>query len=264
MVHSICDSYPKFGAAAPRQTGVITRRKKWGRLTSPPPSKCRVKCELPSYRWPSWDGSGSTRSHVLPPPCQCSPLPLQSGAWERLCWLHDVHWPSIQPRSTQSNQSDLNLKNWGSRNIGSTLSAGSARTMPVTFWQYEGKLSPAGTRMVYLWWSSLSIVFILTSRPCMYASERPFLRARKREGHHVPPHQEPLLKHHPRGVFAPHDRWNFLDAVQKAYAIPPVVVLVRGERFPSLKIQVLPMTFHFSEFSRCCSISTRFLFISSV
>ena len=42
MVHSICDRYPKFGAAAPRQTGVITRRKKWGRLT-PPPSKCRVK-----------------------------------------------------------------------------------------------------------------------------------------------------------------------------------------------------------------------------
>ena len=36
MVHSICDSYPKFGAAAPRQTGVITRRKKWGRLTPPP------------------------------------------------------------------------------------------------------------------------------------------------------------------------------------------------------------------------------------
>ena len=60
------------------------------------------------------------------------------------------------------------------------------------------------------------------------------------------------LKHHPSGVFAPHDRWNFLDAVQKAYGIPPVVVLVCGERFPSLKIQVLPMTFHFSEFSRCC------------
>ena len=40
MVHSICDSYPKFGTAAPRQTGVITRRKKWGRLT--PPSKSRV------------------------------------------------------------------------------------------------------------------------------------------------------------------------------------------------------------------------------
>ena len=38
MVHSICDSYPKFGAAAPRQTGVITRRKKWGRLTPPPPA----------------------------------------------------------------------------------------------------------------------------------------------------------------------------------------------------------------------------------
>ena len=54
--------------------------------------------------------------------------------------------------------------------------------MPVTFWQYEGKPSPAGTRMVYLWWSSLSILFILISRPCMYASERPFLRARKREG----------------------------------------------------------------------------------
>ena len=36
MVHLICDSYPKFGAAAPRQTGVITRRKKWGRLTPPP------------------------------------------------------------------------------------------------------------------------------------------------------------------------------------------------------------------------------------
>ena len=28
---------PKFGAAAPRQTGVITRRKKWERLTPPPP-----------------------------------------------------------------------------------------------------------------------------------------------------------------------------------------------------------------------------------
>ena len=35
----ICDSYPKFGAAAPRQTGVITRRKKWGRLTPPPPQQ---------------------------------------------------------------------------------------------------------------------------------------------------------------------------------------------------------------------------------
>ena len=32
MVHSIFDSFPKFGAAAQRQTGVITRRKKWGRL----------------------------------------------------------------------------------------------------------------------------------------------------------------------------------------------------------------------------------------
>ena len=51
------------------------------------------------------------------------------------------------------------------------------------------------------------------------------------------------------GVFAPYDRLNLLDAVQKAYAIPAVVVLVRGERFPSLKIQVLPMTFRFSEFS---------------
>ena len=29
MVHSICESYPKFGADAPHQTGVITRRKKW-------------------------------------------------------------------------------------------------------------------------------------------------------------------------------------------------------------------------------------------
>ena len=47
------------------------------------------------------------------------------------------------------------------------------------------------------------------------------------------------LKHHPSGVFAPHDRWNFLDAGQKAYAIPPVVVLVCGERFPSLQIQGL-------------------------
>ena len=46
MVHSICDSYPKFGAAAPRQTGVIARRKKWGRLTPPPPSKCRVKASV--------------------------------------------------------------------------------------------------------------------------------------------------------------------------------------------------------------------------
>ena len=45
MVHSICDSYPKFGAVQPRQTGVITRRKKWGRLTSPP-SKSRVKIIL--------------------------------------------------------------------------------------------------------------------------------------------------------------------------------------------------------------------------
>ena len=43
MVHSICDSYPKFGAAAPRQTGVITRRKKWGRLT-PPPANAGVRC----------------------------------------------------------------------------------------------------------------------------------------------------------------------------------------------------------------------------
>ena len=39
MAHSICDSYPKFGAAQPRQTRIITRRKKWGRLT--PPSKSR-------------------------------------------------------------------------------------------------------------------------------------------------------------------------------------------------------------------------------
>ena len=47
MVHSICDSCPKFGAAAPRQTGVITRRKKWGRLT--PPSKSRVKYFLKTH-----------------------------------------------------------------------------------------------------------------------------------------------------------------------------------------------------------------------
>ena len=38
MVNSICDSYPKFGAAAPRQTGVITRRKKWGAFNAPPPA----------------------------------------------------------------------------------------------------------------------------------------------------------------------------------------------------------------------------------
>ena len=39
MAHSISDSYPKFGAAAPSQTGVIIRRKKWGRLTPPPPQQ---------------------------------------------------------------------------------------------------------------------------------------------------------------------------------------------------------------------------------
>ena len=49
MVDSICDSFPKFGAAAPRQTGVIARRKKWGRLT-PPPSKCRVKIAVTSFK----------------------------------------------------------------------------------------------------------------------------------------------------------------------------------------------------------------------
>ena len=100
--------------------------------------------------------------------------------------------------------------------------------------------------------------FILISRSCMYASVT-VSTGPKRRGASRAPHQEPPLKHYPSGVFAPHDRWNLLDAVQKAYAISPVVVLVRGERFPSLKIQVLPMTFHFSEFSRCCSISPRFL-----
>ena len=123
--------------------------------------------------------------------------------------------------------------------------------MPVTFWQYEGKPSPARTRMVNLWWSFLSIVLSWSpGHVCTSQGDR-FYGPEKERGYHVPPHQEPPLKHHPSGVFAPHDRWNFLDAVQKAYAIPPVVVLVRGERFPSLKIQVLPMTFHFSEFSRC-------------
>ena len=36
----------------------------------------------------------------------------------------------------------------------------------------------------------------------------------------MPPHQEPPLKHHPSGVFAPHDCWNFLDAVQKSICDP--------------------------------------------
>ena len=49
-----------------------------------------------------------------------------------------------------SNPSDLNLESSRARNIGSTPSAGSARAMPVTFWQYEGKSSPAGTRIVNL------------------------------------------------------------------------------------------------------------------
>ena len=38
MVHSICDGYPKFGAAQPLQTGVITRREKWGRGVYPSPA----------------------------------------------------------------------------------------------------------------------------------------------------------------------------------------------------------------------------------
>ena len=52
MVHSISDSYRKFGAAAPSQTGVITRRKKWGRLS--PPSKSRVNMgrQVTKLTWP--------------------------------------------------------------------------------------------------------------------------------------------------------------------------------------------------------------------
>ena len=59
MVHSICDSYSKFGATAPRQTGVITRRKKWGRLT--PPSKSRNMTSLTFddsvVPWPNFKSS---------------------------------------------------------------------------------------------------------------------------------------------------------------------------------------------------------------
>ena len=53
MVHSICYSYPKFGAAAPRQTGVITRRKKWGRLTPPPPANAGLISSVTKiiFRW---------------------------------------------------------------------------------------------------------------------------------------------------------------------------------------------------------------------
>ena len=66
MVHSICDSYPKFGAAAPRQTGVITRRKKWGRLTPPPPSKLRIKGEI----------SVGMRGPTRPDPTRPDPITL--------------------------------------------------------------------------------------------------------------------------------------------------------------------------------------------
>ena len=123
---------------------------------------------------------------MLPPPYLCSPSPPYSGAWECFCWLHDVHWPSIQPRSTQNNSSDLNLESWGARNIGSTPSAGSPRTMPVTFWQYERKPSPAGTRMMNLWWSFLSIVSSWSpGHVCTRQSDR-FYGPEKERGHHVP------------------------------------------------------------------------------
>ena len=45
MVHLICHSYPKFRAVAPRQTGVITRCKKWGRLI-PPASRGLTDCSI--------------------------------------------------------------------------------------------------------------------------------------------------------------------------------------------------------------------------
>ena len=40
MVHSICDSYPKFGAAQPRQTGVTyISAEKVGAFYAPPPQQ---------------------------------------------------------------------------------------------------------------------------------------------------------------------------------------------------------------------------------
>ena len=49
MLHSICDSYPKFGAAAPRQTGVITRRKKVGAFNAPPANRGLIKKQSSAY-----------------------------------------------------------------------------------------------------------------------------------------------------------------------------------------------------------------------
>ena len=68
MVQSICDSYPKFGAAAQRQTGVITGRKKWGRLTPPPPANrgltlARTRCFATFAR-----AGGGGGGLVRPPP----------------------------------------------------------------------------------------------------------------------------------------------------------------------------------------------------
>ena len=54
--------------------------------------------------------------------------------------------------------------------------------MPMTFWQYEGKPSSAGTRMVNLWWSSLSIVLSWSpGHVCTRQSDR-FYGPEKREG----------------------------------------------------------------------------------
>ena len=94
MVHSICDSYPKFGAAAPRQTGVITRRKKWGRLT-PPPSKSRVKQFVLITDGRSFTNIAKNNGeHKLP-----------SGVPESTC-SHIEQWPFTMTRCLRLDRND--------------------------------------------------------------------------------------------------------------------------------------------------------------
>ena len=84
FVHSICDSYPKFGAAAPRQTGVITRRKKWERLTPPPPSKSRVNFRPAGGVWtPPCGFSRIARKRPRAAPLG-SHLPYPPSFWQLL------------------------------------------------------------------------------------------------------------------------------------------------------------------------------------
>ena len=158
-------------------------------INSQPP----IKCDHPSHR-PSCDHRRVStflirvrkHAHARATP-SLSMLSVTSVIWclgECLCWLHDVHWPSIQPRSTQSNPSDSNLESWGPRGTKYWVHiiCRFCTHHACDFLAVWGKTEPCwntyGEPLVIL---SINC-FILISRPCMYASEWPFLGARKREG----------------------------------------------------------------------------------